>query len=420
MKTIRPISKSSWTLLLIAWLAMATGQIITFSYGMMLPNIMKDFSISYGVVGLVGSVASIVAILITIPVGMVASRFNPKFFLPAIILFTAVGTLIFGMAPTLSLLYVGRIVAAIATTGLATGLVIVKMQRVPLERMGEVNGVENFIGPLGQIIATLIMAQILVLVGGWRNVYTIIGIVLVAAVVMWLIVYKEDNQFAPQPVAQDKPTGLTEAPLKTAFKQKTFWLLALGWPGTTIVWIAMFYYWPSYATAAYGLKLSQVGLVLSFIPIFSAIASLTSPIIAKKLGYDKPLIWPWGFILPLAYFGMLQSSNIVLLCVFAAIAGYGAYCFVPLAFTTLYKLGLHPKVVTIGTSMVMTGVSLGAAMGSGIVGSLIGTLGIHNALAVCCLTPIIWGVLTLFIPERGRKYYEQLAKGRQAASQAQA
>lgn len=419
MKIAKPIDKNSWTLLLIAWIAMAAGQILTFSYGMMLPSIMKEFSISYSVVGLVGSVAGIVAVLITIPVGMLASRFNPRFFLPTIIFFTGVGTLIFGIAPNMPFLYVGRIVFAIATTGLATGLVIVKMQRVSLEKMGEVNGVENFIGPLGQIIATLVMAQILVLVGGWRNVYSIIGIILLVAAVLWMIVYKEDNQFAPQRAAQDKSTGLAESPLKTAFKQKTFWLLALGWPGTTIVWIAMFFYWPSYAVAAYGLKMSQVGLVLSFIPIFSAIASLTSPILAKKIGYDKPLIWPWGFVLPLAYFGMLQSSNLVLLCVFAAIAGYGAYCFVPLAFTTLYKLGLHPKVVTIGASMVMTGVSLGIAMGSGVIGFLITTLGIHNALAVCCLTPIIWGILTLFIPERGRKYYERLARDRQTASQVQ-
>ena len=41
--------------------------------------------------------------------------------------------------------------------------------------------------------------------------------------------------------------GLPEHPLKTAIKEKTFWLLTFAWPGTTIVWMGMFIYFPSYA-----------------------------------------------------------------------------------------------------------------------------------------------------------------------------
>ena len=109
---------------------------------------------------------------------------------------------------------------------------------------------------------------------------------------------------------------------------------------------------------------------------------------------------------------MMQTDNMVLLCLFSALAGYGAYCYVPLLFTTFYKLGLHPKVVSIGTAMAMTGVALGSALGSGVIGWLITVFGgdIRKALSLCCLAPIVFGALTFFLPERGRKVLEREAK----------
>ena len=81
--------------------------------------------------------------------------------------------------------------------------------------------------------------------------------------------------------------------MKEALKQKSFWLLAIGWPGTTLIWIAMFYYWPSYITEGAGLTMEKAGFVLSFIPIFSAIASCAcarqSPDTARTASFPSRL-----------------------------------------------------------------------------------------------------------------------------------
>lgn len=34
-------------------------------------------------------------------------------------------------------------------------------------------------------------------------------------------------------------------------------------------------------------------------------------------------------------------------------------------------------------------------------------MGLYNGMAICCLSPLIFGVLTLFLPELGRKYEEK-------------
>jgi len=402
------IGKKVWTLLLIVWVSMAVSQILTFSYGMMLPQIMDEFKFDYATIGLVGSVASIVGIFTTIPLVLMSKNFNVKYTIPIILIISAAGVLIFGLAQDLTMLFVGRIIPAVVGSALAATLVLYKIASVPPSRIGEVNGIENFIGPIGQVIATLVMAQILLLVGGWRNVYIIVAILMVVCAVLWFVFFKE-KKISPKAATKEKAEVKVKA-LRDAIKVPSFWLFAIGWPGTTIVWIAMFYYWPSYAQASRGLSAAQSGLVLSFIPIFSALASLIAPRITRKVGVDKPFIWMWGFLLPLFYFGMLQTSNIFLLCLASAAAGFGAYFFVPLAFTTIYKLGLHPQVVAIGTAMIMTGVAVGIAAGSGIIGALITAFDgdIYKTLAISCLTPLLWGILTLFVPERGRKWMEKV------------
>ncbi len=405
-------SKRVWGLLFVAWAALACTQIITFSYGMMLPNIMAEFGIDYATAGLIGSVAGMVSVVVTIPIALLANRFKVRIIIPIIIAAVAVGFGLFGIANSLAMLYVGKIIASIFINGISTALAIFKMQKVSMDQMAQVNGIENFIGPIGQVLATLVMTQIMIAIGGWRGVHIVIAVIMAVLCVVWLISYKKDPQEDAAAEASKglKNYGLAEHPLKTAIKEKTFWLLALAWPGTTIVWMGMFIYFPSYAMASLNLTQAQAGLVLSMIPIFSAVASLTSPQVAKWVGKDKPLIWPCGFLLPIFYFLMLQTSNLLLLCLFSAIAGYLCYFFVPLAFTTMYKLGYNPMVVSMGVAMVFTGVAVGSAVAAGVVGAAIKALGgdIYKALAVCCLSPILFGVLTMFIPERGRKWMEQM------------
>lgn len=409
-----------WTLLFCAWVAMAASQIITFGYGMMMPSIMEEVGVGTDVMGRIGGVASWFTVLLTIPGALFCIKFNPKYSVPVVTVCMAAGLFLFGRANSIPMMYISRIIAASFSQLIATCLVGTKLRGVPPETMTQVNGIENFVGPIGQVIATMAMAQFLALVGGWRNVYGTIAIVMAAAAVIYFIVWGNGNKVNYGQAMQTEQAAATDEPgtfaaLKEAWSNKVVWLTSLAWPGTTIVWIAMFYFWPTYATTELGISLQQSGTVLAMIPVFSAIASLTSPILARKIGYDKPLIWPWGLILPVCYYMMTQLSNIFLLCVFSAIAGYGAYCFVPLAFTNIYKLGMSRKAVTLGTSTILTFVAVGSAIAGTVVGTLTTVFGLKNALAISCLTPIWFGVLTFFLPELGRKKMEEMAAQRAAA-----
>lgn len=403
------MNSNVWLLLVFAWVSIAASQVITFGYGMMMPGIMKELGLNTGQMGRIGGIASWLVVATLVLNSTFFSRFNPKYTIPLVIVGTALGLFIFGRASGLPMLYVGRLIAAVFSQLIATLLVGAKVRGVPPENMTQINGIENFVQPVGQVIATLFMTQLLLLVGGWRGVYTLVSIVMTAAAVIFILIWgngKKVNYGQPEPApaaASQTSSKPAVSPIKEVLSNKVVWLTSLAWPGTTIVWIAMFYFWPTYVTQTHGLELGTAGLVLSMIPIFSAIASLTSPILAKKIGYDKPLISSWGIILPVVYYLMTVVTNVPLLCLFAALAGYGAYCFVPLAFTNVYKLGLSRQAITIATGVILTFVSVGSAVAGTVIGALTVTFGLRNALAISCLTPLWFGVLTLFLPELGHK-----------------
>lgn len=417
-QTSGKIDQKVWMLLSCAWIAIAASQVITFGYGMMMPGIMQDMGVSTDVMGRIGGMASLVTVLLTIPGTLIGIKLNPRYSVPLSALGMAVGLFLFSQSTTMPMLYLSRMIAASFSNLTTVCLVATKLRGVPAGKMTQINGIENFIGPVGQVIATLAMAQFLMLVGGWRSVYATIAAVMTIAAVLYFAVWGNGQWVGPSAQTPGSKTGDTTtaiAALKEAWSNKVVWLTSLAWPGSTIVWIAMFYFWPTYATTELGITLKQAGMVLSMIPIFSAIASLTSPLIANKLGYDKPLIWPWGLVLPVCYYMMTIFTSVPLLCVFSALAGYGAYCFVPLAFTNIYKLGMSSKAVTVGTSTILTFVAVGSAISGTVIGALTTTFGLKNAIAISCLSPLWFAALMLFVPELGRKKMEQLAAARAAA-----
>jgi predicted MFS family arabinose efflux permease len=411
-----PVNLRVWAILACAWAAIAASQIITFGYGMMMPRIMEEFSLDTAAMGKIAGIASWCQVASLIPVSLLLAKTSPKYALPLVMFIIAAGQFIFGRAAGVPMLYLGRIMFALFAHSIATLLVGVKLRGVPPEHMTQVNGVENFVQPIGQTIATLVMAPLLLFLGSWRGVYTMVAIIILAALILFFTLWGSGARISfgqgevPAAGAAQAAQASIFSALKEAWSSRVVWITGLAWPGTTIVWLAMFYYWPTYAVRNLGLELSQAGVVLSMIPVFSAIASLTSPRLAKKIGYDKPLICIWGFLLPVFYYLMTVLTSVPLLCVCSALAGYGAYCFVPLAFTNVYKIGLSKPAVTIATGTILSLVSTGGAIAGTVIGALTATLGLRRALAAACLTPLWFGVLTLFLPELGHKKTQELKK----------
>ena len=248
--------------------------------------------------------------------------------------------------------------------------------------------------------------QILALLGGWRAVYQGICVLMVLCAGLWILFYTKVNRRDPDVPLQSRKqeaAGREKSPLLQALSQRTVILYALAYPGTIIIWIGFFYYFPSYFMSERGFTDVQAGLATGLFPVFSAIASIVSPKLSKKLDVNKSVLVGSGVALAVLYFVILQISSLPLLCLVSAFTGFVSYLPVPLYFTNVYKLGLPPKAVQMATSVLLTMVSLGSALGSSVIGKLITQYGLYTGLAVCCATPLWYSLLCLFTPDYSAK-----------------
>ncbi|MGL6166690.1 MAG: MFS transporter [Fusobacteriaceae bacterium] len=413
-ESVLPITESKteirgYGIIVLAWAAFMLANLSNFAFGMILPDMRSEIGFGLKTSGWLSAVAWMGKGLLTIPISLFITKAKPKRILQVIFFTMGTGMLLQGFATNIVMLFIGRTFVMGVAAGILTVLVLFKIQYIPKEKMAMINGIETFTGPAGQTMGTLLIPFLLIALSGWRNIMTSMGVIAILIAVLWEFICKEKEEEVNKNEKVEKVALLQ--PLKEALKQKNILLLAFGWPGTSLTWIAIYTFWPTYAVESLGLTMPQAGMVLGFLPVASMIASLTTPIIAKKIGYDKPLICLSGFILPISYFSMLQTSNLGLLCLASFISGYAAYAFVPLAFTVLYKIpNLSSRAISLGTGFIFTMVGLGGAIGGTLAGILGSEFGLYKAISITCLTPFLFGILTLFLDETGEKSKNKIKK----------
>lgn len=401
------ILNTTWLLVILAWLGYMLVNLGNFALGIMLPSIRQELNFGIEASGWLSASGWIIKAVLTIPITLAITKFKPKHVLTSVFFIASLGLVLQSITTNFALLMIGRSAVMGISGAILAPLAAIKFNLIPKDKLQQLNGIEAFTGPAGQVMGTALVPILLVSLSGWRNVTLLLGILGLILTVLWAI---STRKLVEEDAAKNKvDTTISENPLKEALKHKAVWLLALGWPGTSLVWIATYTFWPTFAVENLGITLAQSGTILGILPIGSMVGALTGPGLAKKIGYDKLMIWPWGFILPFAYFTLLITNNIALLTLAAFIAGYGAYAFIPIAFTTIYKIpGISPKGVSMGLAMIFTFVGVGGALGGTIAGILGQSLGLYKAMALCCLSPLLFGVLTFFLPEYGRKHVEKL------------
>ncbi|MGL5050151.1 MAG: MFS transporter [Cetobacterium sp.] len=395
------IELRGWMIVILAWGAFMLANLSNFAFGMILPDMRAEIGFGLEMSGWLSAVAWMGKGLLTIPIALFITKAKPKRILQVIFFLMGSGMLLQGFAINIVMLFIGRIFVMGVAAGILSVLVLFKIQYIPKEKMSMINGIETFTGPAGQTMGTLLIPFLLLALSGWRNIMISMGIISIIIALLWGIICKDKNEDIKEKSLEKTP--ILE-PLKEALKQKNILLLAFAWPGTSLTWIAIYTFWPTYAVESLGLTMAQAGMVLGFLPAASMIASLTTPVLAKKMGYDKPIICLSGFILPISYFSMLQTSNIPLLCLASFISGFAAYAFVPLAFTILYKIpNLSSRAISLGTGFIFTLVGLGGAVGGTLAGILGSEFGLYRAISLTCLAPFLFGILTLFLDETGEK-----------------
>jgi MFS family permease len=175
-----------------------------------------ELGLGAGDLGLLTSVYFLTFAAAQIPIGILLDRYGPRRIQSALMVVTALGSALFAVSGTFSMLLLGRAliglgVAAALTAGMQALVLWFPRERVPL-----LNGLMVMLGALGAVTATW-PAELLLAWIGWRELFGLFAaLTLVCAVAIYLVV----------PEAARVASKTASVGMKKVYGDPRFWRLA--------------------------------------------------------------------------------------------------------------------------------------------------------------------------------------------------
>ncbi len=188
-RRVRLVEKRRWLLFVPLALAFVLSYFHRFAMGVVAEDIMRDFGLTHAAeLGLLSSIYFYTYAVLQIPTGITADVWGPRRTVTAALAATALGTMVFGWAPSLSWLYLGRFIASAGVAFIYINIVKFYAAWFRNREFGTMSGMSSFIGNVGFALASAPLA-VMVENAGWRaSFYMIGGFTLLVAGYCWLVV----------------------------------------------------------------------------------------------------------------------------------------------------------------------------------------------------------------------------------------
>ena len=183
-------------------------------------DLVRDLGFSAAGLGLLTSVYFISFASFQLPLGLLLDRFGPRRTESALLLFAALGALVFSQADSLGGLILGRLLIGFGVSACLMASFKAYVLWFPPERLPLINGLQMVAGGLGAISATVPL-QITLEFTDWRGVFLILsGLTVAAAGLLWLLYPEKEGTTGPVPL-KDQLAGL-----KTVLTSRPFLAIA--------------------------------------------------------------------------------------------------------------------------------------------------------------------------------------------------
>jgi sugar phosphate permease len=186
---VRVVEKRRWLLVVPLAFAFVLSYFHRFAMGVVAEDVMRDFALTHAAeLGLLSSIYFYTYAALQLPAGISADTWGPRRTVTAALVVTAAGTLLFGWAPSLPWLYLGRFLAAAGVSMVYINIVKFYAAWFRSREFGTMSGLSSFIGNVGFALAAAPLA-LMVESAGWRASFYIIAIfTLLTAAACWLVV----------------------------------------------------------------------------------------------------------------------------------------------------------------------------------------------------------------------------------------
>jgi sugar phosphate permease len=312
---IDKVKRLAWIMWSVAMIAQLFNMFHRIAVPAAIDRIMADMKITGSVAGNIMAMYFYIYAIMQFPSGVLADFLGARKTITFGCFVAGLGSLLFGLAPSISLIYAGRFLV-----GLGVSVIFVNVFKIAIEwfedkRFALMASLQTIISTAGALVATTPLA-FLVNLTGWRISFEIVGIVsLVIALTCWLVIRNNPaDKGLPRPQDWTKISSSESAPrppedagpqfrksLRILFNNKLIWppfLLGMGFYGTLLAFQGA---WGiPFLMQVYSLSRPAAANFI-FIILFSQIPGLALfPYISGKIHRRKPLaiIGAIGYTLP--------------------------------------------------------------------------------------------------------------------------
>ncbi|MBE0532128.1 MAG: MFS transporter [Rhodospirillales bacterium] len=251
-------------------------------------DIMRDFGVGGAVLGNLAAFYFYAYAGLQIPVGVTIDRFGPRRVLAAAAVLSGIGSLIFALAPTIDVAYMGRLLVGAGAGFALIGTLKLCAVWFPPERFALVTGLTTMLGAFGAINGQAPLAAAIEAVG-WRTTMVVAALVAVAIGGLIWAVARDHRDDAPLPTnALDvRPSvfrgigGLLATPAN--------WVLPLIMGSMAVPMLAFAGLWGvPFMMEAYGLERPAAAAMTSIFLIGHAIGSVLMGWFSDRIRRRKP------------------------------------------------------------------------------------------------------------------------------------
>ncbi len=387
-----------WVVMGQLWYVDICIQLIFFSVGILLPIWRDELGITPFQSGILGAVGFLGFGLISIPSGLMLTKYNPRKVTFVFTFFMAIFAFAHGLATTPLILIFSRFGFTVSMVCRVQVQVLFIQKWFSNNLYPVINSIEMGTRALGQLITFAVTSYLVVFLGGWEAFHFLVGVLLLLFLPSWLLFGKERNSHG----VEEKLPEYSGNPISILKRQKTVWIIAGAQIGAAVSFACFVTFYPTFLIDNMNMNLKQAGFLMSVFPIGSVFGSFTAGSISQFIGRRKPLIWIPGIILPVCYMLILHVENQYMLGSILFIMGFGAFVVPPILFTIPLDMRLKPQEIVIALGLIRTLFPVGATIGPLVVGLILGTTGsLYTGLLIVSPMALTLFVGGLLLPETG-------------------
>lgn len=364
------------------------------SFGLLLPEIREEFSLSLSQSGWLGSSVQVGNLLVTLPAGFLLTRFRPLKVVIASLIAGTVLTLLHGLATGFVFFLLARIAFGISFSIRQPARAMLIQQWFPLREVPLAQGIIIGLIGIAEFAALYGTPLILEATGNWRAAYYIFTAFAAFTAVYWIMLGRERD--LPPPESRGPA-----APPRAILGHPILWIAGVGAFCATFNWISLATFWPTFMLEDNGVARTTSGFLFGLGSLVTIPVAVGIGWLGPRIRARRALFMVSGLVMTLSCVGLLYTTDIWVLVLL--MIGFGvSWGYIPLILALPFEIPrISQREIALASALLTMLFLAGGIAGPVVVGTVSDDTGsMRTALLVATLTPIGIIVSSFFITRR--------------------